>query len=56
VQLRGPFSEERFRELAVLVTQDAAALPTAPPEVSNSVRSEAPHLSKAKEGSRTASV
>jgi diadenylate cyclase len=27
VQLRRPFSEERFRELAVLVTQDAAALP-----------------------------
>jgi diadenylate cyclase len=48
VQLRGPFSEERFRELAVLVTQDAAALPTAPPEVSNAVRCEASHLSKAK--------
>jgi hypothetical protein len=56
VQLRGPFSEERFRDLAVLVTQDAAALPTAPPEVSHAVRCEASPLSKAKEGSGTASV
>jgi hypothetical protein len=29
VQLRAPFSEERFRDLAVLVTQDNAARPGA---------------------------
>jgi hypothetical protein len=56
VQLRGPFSEERIRDLAVLVTQDDAALPTAPAEVSHSVRCEASHLSKAKHGNRTASA
>jgi diadenylate cyclase len=48
VQLRGPFSEERFRDLTVLVTQDDAALPMAKGEVSDSVRCDASHLPKAK--------
>ena len=38
VQLRGPFSEERFSDLAVLVTQDDAPPPMAPEEVSHAVR------------------
>lgn len=47
VQLRGPFSEERFRDLAVFVARNDAALPTAPAGVSASVRGEASHQSKA---------
>ena len=30
VQLRAPFSKERFRDLTVLVTQDGGAPPVAP--------------------------
>jgi hypothetical protein len=41
VQLRGPFTEERFRDLAVLVTRDDDALPPAPPELTNRIESEA---------------
>jgi diadenylate cyclase len=48
VQLRGPFSEERFRDLTVLVIQDDAAPPMATGEVSNSVRCDASHLPKVK--------
>jgi DNA integrity scanning protein DisA with diadenylate cyclase activity len=39
VQLRGPFTEERVRDLAVLVTRDDGALPPAPAEVTNRVES-----------------
>jgi DNA integrity scanning protein DisA with diadenylate cyclase activity len=35
VQLRAPFSEERFSDMAVLVTQDNAAQARAPAEVGN---------------------